>query len=73
MKTKFKPREVVAAISLSYDYSDMLAEQEEEEGHRMLGDELRAYLWELVQDSLGESLRRLNEDCITIEINELPK
>jgi hypothetical protein len=72
MKAKFKPREVIATVSLSYDYSEMLAEQEEEKGHRMLGDELREHLWELVQDSIGDSLRRLNEDHITIEINEQP-
>jgi hypothetical protein len=71
MKTKFKPREVIATVSLSYDYSEMLAEDEEESGHRMLGDELREHLWELVQDSMSDSLRRLNKDHITIEINEI--
>jgi hypothetical protein len=72
MKTKFKPREVICTVSFAYDYSEMLAQEEEEEGHRMLGDELRAHLWNCVEESLGDSMRRLNEDHITIEINELP-
>lgn len=72
MKTKFKPREVIATVSLSYNYSEMIAEDEEESGERLENDELRAYLWELVQESMGDSIRRLNKDNITIEINELP-
>ena len=35
------------------------------------GDQLREYLFEQVMDSIGESLRRLNDDHITIETYEL--